>query len=812
MREAGVVISGLKLLDGAVEKLLRRATSPLASLAARARLLEPPKEEERPVPEAPPPAFLKDSLVFRLSGLGPFLVVVALSLLPFLSYRHLAAVFALVALLTLGRWQRAELKDLFSRGYFRCLSALVLVFFLSSFPTFNLKESFSFFGTTFLCGYLMCALVFLNLRRKGHFEWLEAGIIASSYVLGILGVYQYLHYPFYNPQWINVDAYTSSFMARRVYATFENPNAYAQYLVVTLALLVSFGCAEKRSSLHLAALGAAVLLGVNLGLTFSRGGYLGAAAALFLLFFLYKQSFLVYGLGLLCLAWPFLPSDFTRRLLSPFFPHEAYDASVSYRAYAWLAGIRMTKKYFLAGIGTGQENFLRFYANEVTNNIQVYHLHNTFLQVLLTCGVLGFLALLAVVLYNLRFFTLAYGLREDSAQRLRLAFLAGTSCGLLGLWVTGLAEDVFRLAEVYLTFWLYSGVLLAASAGAAFSSGRVALVGVYPPPSGGISIHIKRLCDRLDRHRISYQIYDIREGEKDRPTVFVPEEKVVTWALKYFFTCGEDVVHVHLHSWTVRFLLSLLRLRGKLVLFTVHSLRDAPERDRPLKRLLYRLTGLLGHKFLAVTDSLREELARYGIPEGKIEVVPAFIPPGEGEGGVPGEILSFLKEGEIKIVSYAQDVTYFAGQEVYGLEDCVAFAACLQQHGFSFRFAFILTNLREEERLRDIEEQIARARLGDSFRIFRADVNFAALLKEADFYVRANRFDGDSLAVREAIFLGKKVLCSDAAPRPPEVFLFRKGDVSDMYRAFLKAVEEEREPRAADFSEQIIALYRSYLG
>lgn len=53
----------------------------------------------------------------------------------------------------------------------------------------------------------------------------------------------------------------------------------------------------------------------------------------------------------------------------------------------------------------------------------------------------------------------------------------------------------------------------------------VAEIGVYPPPAGGISVHVERLCDRLEQEQVPFIIYDGNGegGEKNRAVVPIPE-------------------------------------------------------------------------------------------------------------------------------------------------------------------------------------------------------------------------------------------------------------------------------------------------
>jgi glycosyltransferase involved in cell wall biosynthesis len=69
------------------------------------------------------------------------------------------------------------------------------------------------------------------------------------------------------------------------------------------------------------------------------------------------------------------------------------------------------------------------------------------------------------------------------------------------------------------------------------------------------------------------------------------------------------------------------------------------------------------------------------------------------------------------------------------------------------------------------------------------EVDFLALLAEIDIYVRPTTRDGSSVAVQEALMLGKKVLASDVVERPAEVTLYKSGDFTD-FKEKLEHIKE----------------------
>jgi glycosyltransferase involved in cell wall biosynthesis len=91
---------------------------------------------------------------------------------------------------------------------------------------------------------------------------------------------------------------------------------------------------------------------------------------------------------------------------------------------------------------------------------------------------------------------------------------------------------------------------------------------------------------------------------------------------------------------------------------------------------------------------------------------------------------------------------------------------------------------------------------------------FLAVLAAADVYIRASLYDGDSLAVREALDLGKAVIASDCAVRPAGCALFQTGSQESLDSALRSAVRQPRFDQARpdqQGSTELLELYADLL-
>jgi glycosyltransferase involved in cell wall biosynthesis len=71
---------------------------------------------------------------------------------------------------------------------------------------------------------------------------------------------------------------------------------------------------------------------------------------------------------------------------------------------------------------------------------------------------------------------------------------------------------------------------------------KLAIYGPYPPPLGGISVHIKRMEPFLKKHGIDYSIFDFGSTKKEN---VIPTNKSIFWYLKILFNKKYDLFHFH---------------------------------------------------------------------------------------------------------------------------------------------------------------------------------------------------------------------------------------------------------------------------
>ena len=106
----------------------------------------------------------------------------------------------------------------------------------------------------------------------------------------------------------------------------------------------------------------------------------------------------------------------------------------------------------------------------------------------------------------------------------------------------------------------------------------IAILGVYPPPPGGVAKHVERLCAQLRNRGINYTVFNAVSSAEDRSlSVRSVYRKRKRWFLWYVLTGRERVVYVlsdRLFAWVGSAFMSRIRRKRVVIRLRNSALED----------------------------------------------------------------------------------------------------------------------------------------------------------------------------------------------------------------------------------------------
>lgn len=243
-------------------------------------------------------------------------------------------------------------------------------------------------------------------------------------------------------------------MPGRIYSFFDNPNNFAEVLVMLVPLT---GALTLNAKNWRGRLGGLICLGASvaaLGMTYSRSSWLGLALAAVVFLALMDWRFLPAMLVVGVCAIPFLPQTILNRILTI---GNMQDSSARYRVAIYEDTARLLKDYGVTGVGLGSDVTRRVFLHYPTlydGNYPI-HTHNNYLQMWAEVGIFGLLAYLSLIFGQIKEGLQAFCRADKSLKRVLAAALGG----LVGVLAVGLVEYTWFYPRNMFLFWVLFGVI-----------------------------------------------------------------------------------------------------------------------------------------------------------------------------------------------------------------------------------------------------------------------------------------------------------------------------------------------------------------
>ncbi|NER24269.1 MAG: putative bicarbonate transporter, IctB family [Symploca sp. SIO1C2] len=321
--------------------------------------------------------------------------------------------------------------------------------------------------TLYLLFFTLLAKVLRSPRLR---SWIIGIFLHTSLIVSVYGLRQYI---FGDADALAtwVDPTSDSAGLIRVYSYLGNPNLLAGYLIPAVSLSFAAIFNWQRWLPKALAIIMFVVNSVCLVLTYSRGGWIGFLACIFvflvLLVYWYSvqlppkwrpwamPAMLVSSATVVLLAILFV-EPIRDRVASIFVGRE--DSSNNFRINVWSAVIEMIRDRPIYGIGPGNDAFNKIYPLYQRPRFTALSAYSIFLEIAVETGFIGllcFLWLLAVT-FNQGMEQLKRLRELGNAQGFWLIAAIAAASGMLA---HGLVDTVWYRPQVITLWWLMVGII-----------------------------------------------------------------------------------------------------------------------------------------------------------------------------------------------------------------------------------------------------------------------------------------------------------------------------------------------------------------
>ncbi|WP_368294248.1 glycosyltransferase family 4 protein [Dehalobacter sp. TBBPA1] len=346
---------------------------------------------------------------------------------------------------------------------------------------------------------------------------------------------------------------------------------------------------------------------------------------------------------------------------------------------------------------------------------------------------------------------------------------------------------------------------------------RIGLVGPYPPPRGGVSVHLQRLESILCNNGVKVEVFDTKLLQTNKSKI---KKKLfhLKW-LRQFEKCNWiDILHIHTVNWLdCAVIISIAKRRKIHTIITFHSLRDEWHEMTMFKKKLVGYVLKNADYLIATGEKERNKLLKWLDCRTKLSIIPAFLKPKEISCELPTRIAQFIQNHKFIISANGSNTNFYQGNDIYGLDMLVELCSKLSNE-IDVGFIYCLSNVTDIEYIREIQKRIATNEIEDSFLIVLDNIDFWPLLRNTNLFIRPACTDSFGVSVAEALSSGIPSIASDVCKRPEGTILFKNRSNEDLYAKTKEVInnftyykECTKHLEVADYGNSIYKLYQKFL-
>lgn len=345
---------------------------------------------------------------------------------------------------------------------------------------------------------------------------------------------------------------------------------------------------------------------------------------------------------------------------------------------------------------------------------------------------------------------------------------------------------------------------------------HVLQLGPYPPPEGGVTRNLLAIRDalRAGGHRCSVVVTAKSEASVAEADVHHPRSALAL--IRLLRTLEYDVLHIHVGGDITDRLMRLMFAcctlgKGKKVL-TMHSggYPSSPEgmtaKPKSVRGRIFRMFD----RVISVNKAIAEVFSSYGLPvERNLVILPHALRNPYEDVALPEALASFVSSHRpLLFTACALESDYDLMTQIESLGEVL--------ERFPNAGLVIAGSGSQESELRKAIESKPYA---DKI-LLAGNVSHDMalhLIRSADALLRTTLFDGDAIAIREAIFLGTHVIATDNGMRPDGVRLIPVKDKTALAEAIIgisSSPKLEKPNRPDDYSniDAVVDLYTELVG
>lgn len=301
---------------------------------------------------------------------------------------------------------------------------------------------------------------------------------------------------------------------------------------------------------------------------------------------------------------------------------------------------------------------------------------------------------------------------------------------------------------------------------------KVNIIGPFPPPFGGISVHLKRIFDYINTENVQFYNTSINNFEQSKS---LSKFDLVLFLFKF-----NQLIHYHSSSINIRLVLAICSIFNPSIYLHAHgaSLTDQLASSTWKSKILSFFLGRMNiicsnteiYNYINSNNSVRS-----------LHLYDAFIPPLYDEHIYTTTLDKTELPKSRYLISMTGWFTLYNNQDLYGYDIMLQALFRLRKNNIDVSVVASVNGIENEALYQDFLIERSRLNLNENFYLIMDDLEeLYPIILESDLFVRPTNTDGNAVSIKEALWFNTRVLASDSAPRPKEVITFENRQIDSL--------------------------------
>lgn len=315
---------------------------------------------------------------------------------------------------------------------------------------------------------------------------------------------------------------------------------------------------------------------------------------------------------------------------------------------------------------------------------------------------------------------------------------------------------------------------------------KIIVIGICPPPLGGIAIHIQRVIALYKKQQNAVGVIDISR-RRWYHFVFIDAFKAC-FNIMYF---RPHYIDYHT-AYTRRSLLELnmllclkILLRFKITIVE-HDCRYLYHRNNIFKKIRNLLNKFIDHHVLIGNTTYKSYLEN-NISLKSYSIESAFLPPDTTEEVMinaiyPVSLQSFMQSRKPLILVNAFELILINSQDLYGIDMCLELIKELKTTYRNIGLLIVLSQIGNDHHFKRLNTYIKAYNLNSHIYFLINNYPLWPLFKYCTIFVRPTFSDSFGISVAEALYFQVPAIASDVCIRQKGAILFKTGNFKSFYK------------------------------